>query len=37
MESRSCCESLGEVDWKKAIKEDARKRRIRDLDDEDAA
>ncbi len=39
MESRNCCESLGEVDWKKAIKEDARKRRHHkyDIDDEDAA
>ena len=39
MESRSCCESLGEVDWKKAIKEDRKKRQMRkyDVDDEDAA
>lgn len=39
MESRSCCESLGEVDWKKAIKEDRKKRQIHkyDVDDEDAA
>ncbi len=34
-----CCERLSESDWKKAIKEDRRKRQSRDynIDDEDAA
>lgn len=36
-ESRICCERESKSDWKKAIKEDAKKRRLRDLDDEDAA
>ena len=39
LESPMRCESLGDVDWKKAIKEDRRKRQARkyDIDDEDAA
>ncbi len=39
MESRDCCEELNKVDWKKAIKEDRKKRQTPkfDIDDEDAA
>ena len=39
MESRDCCEKLSEVDWKKAIKEDRKKRQLNkyNIDDEDAA
>ena len=39
MESRDCCEKLSEVDWKKAIKEDRKKRHLNkyDINNEDAA